>query len=140
MKKYLFTVVGVLLATVVLVVAKGNRWPATTVESCHLATTNAGETVQLNGYLDSVYVDIAAGTTQTVTIATTNETIITLTAITADAVYRPRIAAANVVGGSLGVTNAQERFLLCSEKLRITVETTSLTTNDVSVTPTTSDN
>lgn len=136
MKKYLLFVTMLVLVTAVVVFAKGNRWNATIIADCHLATTNTAETVQLNGYLESFYIDVAAGSTQVVTIATTNETLLTVT-LSTDATYRPRIEACTVAGASLGGTNDYERFLLCSEKLRITVTSTSTATNDVSVTPTT---
>lgn len=84
--------------------------------------------------IDSIYIDVAASSTQVVTITTSDETILTATDVTADAAYRPRVVVCGVTGSSLdGTTNAYEKFFIMSDTITVTVDASSTTTNDVTV-------
>ena len=76
------------------------------------ATTNSVSYV-LRGELEAVHVDVPAGATGTVTVATSQGTVFSKAAIDADAVYFPRVAlmttagvAATFVGGTNDTANA----------------------------------
>jgi len=96
--------------------------------------TNTLTFKRLNGYLDAVFIDVASSTTQTITLATTDETILTLTDSVADSYDRIRVPVQNTVGANLSsASNAYERILLCSEVITATIVTSSPTTNDVTI-------
>ena len=96
-----------------------------------VTNTTLGE---YSGYLESVYVDIPAASTCTVTIATADETLLTLTGITADAMYRPRYTAHSAIGGVLAIaTNDAVMKCLAGEKLTVIVNSNSTSTNDATL-------
>lgn len=84
----------------------------------------------LNGYVDAIVVDVAADTTQTVAVATSDETIFT-GSVTADGVYRPRAALVGSTNAAL--SGVFDRFYLVQDALTVTVTASSVPTNDVNV-------
>jgi hypothetical protein len=102
------------------------------IENCAANVTNsATHPSRFDGRLDTVYVDVASGATNSVTIATKYETIFSVSDITADAVYRPRASYVDIAGTDQGVTNAY--LWLKGDTVTVTVTSTDLGTNDVTV-------
>jgi len=90
-----------------------------------------------NGYLESIYIDLdtTSAVTQTVVIATSQETLLTDT-ISADTMYRPRYPINNSSGDVVAIaTNDYTRAVLANEQLTITVTTASTNVANVIVTP-----
>ena len=96
------------------------------------AVTNAVESSKLDGYIEYIYIDVTAPATQTVTITSTDATILTATAVTADALYRVRYPAVDAAGTAVaGTTNIAH--CLANEKLTITITDTNPTSTDTAV-------
>ena len=104
------------------------------VEDNYSGVTNTATYTGAEGWLESVYVDVAASSTQTVTIASANETILTLTSLAADGMYRPRLTTHGNTGVAVAVnTNDFVRAYLDGETITVTVVASSAATNDVTV-------
>lgn len=107
---------------------------ALVAEDTYLSNNVSVTSEKIDGYVESIYIDVAAGSAQTVVIATSYDTILTATSVTNDANYRPRIAVCDVSGAALNaVTQALERVFLSQDTVTITVTPTSSATNDVTV-------
>jgi len=84
------------------------------------AVPATASTPQLNGFVDSIYIDVTGTTTGTLSVTSgTGELIYSnTTAITADTTVRPRKQVQDTAGVALGyATNAYERILLVNEKI-----------------------
>jgi archaellum component FlaF (FlaF/FlaG flagellin family) len=100
------------------------------------AASVVSNTYKFSGYLESIHIDVEAATTQTVVIATADDTLLTATAVTADTTYRVRYPITDAAGAAVGtITNQATRHLLVQEPLTVTVTSTQPTTNNVIVTP-----
>lgn len=84
------------------------------------------------GEIDSVYVDCAAGTTQTVAVASSIGPVFSLAGITADSIYRPRVVGAGTNNAAIS-TAIGERIYLSGHALTVTVTATQSPTNNVVV-------
>ena len=101
----------------------------------HPAVTNSATTYALTGDLESIFIDVTAPATQTVTIATATTTLLTATGVTADTLYYPRYPVNDAAGAAIGsVTNQNAKHVLVSEPITITVTSTQTNTLDTFVT------
>jgi hypothetical protein len=131
MKKILISI-SVILTGFSCFAGGGSDNTPITIEDNSASVTNIATTVnRFNGDLYGIYIDVAAGATNTLVIATAKETVLTATAVTADAWYRPVTKADTEAGVEIAAEYIP--FLLVNEPLTITVTTTDLGTNDVSV-------
>jgi len=97
--------------------------------------TNSTTTIALTGDLESIYIDVTAPATQTVTIATATTTLLTATGVTADTLYYPRYAINDAAGAAVGsITNNNTKYVLVSEPITITVTSAQTNTLDTFVT------
>jgi hypothetical protein len=87
----------------------------------------------IEGYIESIVLDVAGSTTQVLSVVTSDETILTATA-TADGVYRPRIIGVTTGNSTLGANGIGDKIYIASEVLTVTVTPSSVPTNDVTVT------
>lgn len=84
------------------------------------------------GEIDSVYVDVVTGTTQTVAVVTSEGPLFSLAGITADSIYRPRVVGAATNNAAIS-TAIGERAYLSGNALTVTVTATQTPTNNVVV-------
>ena len=130
MKKLLIGLMVVLVACAVWA-GSAARTPILIPNCAANVTNSATHSSHFDGRLDTVYVDVVAGATNSVTIATKYETVFSVSDITADAVYRPRAGYQDIAGTDQGVTNAY--LWLKGDTVTVTVTSTDLGTNDVTV-------
>jgi len=98
------------------------------------AVTNSATSIALTGDLESIYINVTAPATQTVTIATATTTLLTATDVTADTLYYPRYAVNDATGAAIGtVTNQNTKHVLVSEPITVTVTSTQTNTLDTFV-------
>lgn len=132
MKKILIGLVATLSAVLCLAGGGSDTTPQL-IEDCSAGVTNSVTTInRFNGDLYGVYIDVAAGATNTVTIATAKETVLTATDVASDGWYRPVTTADNAAGAEIATEYIP--YLLVAEPLTITVTTSDAGTNDVAVT------
>jgi len=120
------TIAGLAALGLVCAVVMANEGPALVLGPSYATHVTTNTTTEFyTGYLDSLYFDVTPVTTYTgtVVVATSRETLLTVTDLTADAVKRPRLAPCDVTGGSVASTN--ERPYLDTERLTFTVTATS---------------
>jgi len=102
-----------------------------------VATTNTTTTpsaIDISGYVDSVHIDVTGTTTGLLVIASGLDVIVTNT-VTADKVIRPRVYTDSIAGVAwTGGTNANERIMLCGERLSVRLSETAPTTNTYTIT------
>jgi len=102
------------------------------VEDNSSAVTNSVTTSKLSGYIEYISVDVTAPATQTVTIASADATLLTLSAITADGIYRVRYPSVDASGTAVaGTTNIAH--CLANEKLTVTITDTNPTETDTGI-------
>ena len=95
-------------------------------------TTNAvTDSHRFVGTLESIFIDIVAGSTNTITIATPSETLLTATAVTADAVYAVRYPVSDAAGSA--IADVYTKRILANEKITVTVVSGSVAANTVKV-------
>ena len=88
----------------------------------------------LEGYIESIYIDVTGTTTGTVAILTPYETVYTNT-ITSDTMVRPRLVAHNTTGGQLiGGTNDYQRVYMDYDSLTFYIYDTSPSATNSTVT------
>ncbi len=134
MKKLFISIIAVLIASGVLA---GENATRIVVADNHSGVTNSETTVyNFVGKLESIYIDISGTSTQTVTIASPYETLLTATAIAADTMYSPEYPVHDAAGSA--ISDVYTKRSLCNEKLTVTVTTASAGTNDVAITVKTS--
>jgi hypothetical protein len=81
-------------------------------------------------YLDSIFIDVTGTTTGTVTLVSSNETILSAFTVTADTVIRPRMPIAYNSGTALvGQTNAFVKAFLHENGLKLTYGESAPVTN-----------
>ena len=98
--------------------------------------TNA-TSFEFSGYLDEIWIDMPLVSTCTVTIATSRETLLTATDITADTLYRPEYLIHDAAGNT---TNDTTKACLFLDWITVTVTNNNTNaTSDVSVYITTTD-
>jgi hypothetical protein len=117
----ILAVVGVLCAAAV-----ANEGPALTLGPSYAGHVTTNTTAEFyTGYLDSLHFVVTPVSTYTgtVVVATSRETLLTVTDMTASTVKRPRLAPCDVTGGAVASTN--ERPYLDTERLTFTVTATS---------------
>lgn len=132
MKKLIIGWMVVLVACAVFA-GSGTKAPFF-IEDCAANVTNSVTRVnRFDGRVDTVYIDVAAGATNTVTLSTATETILTATDVTTDTMYRPRVTTQTTTGVDNGVTNTAF-FYLISDIVTVTVTSSDLGTNNVTVT------
>ena len=132
MKKLLIALMVVLCACGAFAGAGGSDSTGNVITNCHDGVTNTLTTInRFNGDLYGVYINVASGATNTVTLATAKETVLTATDVVADAWYRPVTKADTEAGVEIAAEYVP--FLLVNEPLTITVTTTDLGTNSVEV-------
>lgn len=95
-----------------------------------IGVTNVITTKKFYASLYSIHFDVAAGTTNSVVVASPTETILTKT-VTADDTFRPWTQIDNTSGAA--VTTVYEEFLLEGEPLTVTIIASDPGTNDVKV-------
>lgn len=103
------------------------------VEDTSSAGAVAASSLPVRGLLDSIVVDVAASTTNGIVVASGDETLFTVSGVTADTVYRPRVVGVTTTNGAWGAEAAIERIYLSGEKLTVTVTATQAAVEDVSV-------
>jgi N-methylhydantoinase A/oxoprolinase/acetone carboxylase beta subunit len=129
MKKLFISACSILVPVILLAGVSSQK---VVVESNYSGVTNSVTTKKLIGYVDSIFIDISGTSTQTVTVASGDTTVLTATDVTADTVYRVRFPAHDSAGSAVaGTTNIQH--MLVNETLTVTVVASSTTTNDVGV-------
>lgn len=94
MKKTLAIVAGLLVFASGV---KADMWD-TDFAIAAVSTNATAKTVTLRGELHSVYVDVAAGSTGTVTVASAQGTLFTKTALTTDTWFHPRVVEQTTAG------------------------------------------
>ena len=95
-----------------------------------IGVTNVITTKKFSASVYSLYFDVAAGTTNSVVVASPTETLLTKS-VTADDTFRPWTQIDNTSGAA--VTTVYEEFLLVNEPLTITIIASDPGTNDVKV-------
>lgn len=119
-------ILGVVAAFCLMVYAAGD-YPTVSLGNCNSTVTNSVTTTApaYRGFLDSIYFKVTATSpfTGTVAVATSRETVLTVTGFTNDIVRRPRVAPCDATGTSVASTN--ERVYLSEEALTFTVTSTS---------------
>ena len=129
MKKVFITIAAVLIASGVM--AEEDALPIV-IEDNHSGVTNVvTDSYRFSGKLESIFIDISGTSTQTVTIASPYETLLTATAIAADAMYSPEYPVHDAAGSA--ISDVYTKRSLANEKLTVTVTTVSGGTNDVKV-------
>lgn len=103
------------------------------IKDCAATVTNTASVKIDDRFLYSVIVVGGSAWTGNVSVATAYETLLTRSSITGNDVSRPRYPAENDVGGTLGNTNAYELMYFESDTVTVTVESSSVTTNDVQI-------
>ena len=104
-------------------------------EGVKSGTTVTNTTTHLfTGQLESIYVDVTAPATNTVTISGKEGQLFQAT-MTADTIYRPRYAVVDSSGATVGsVTNQATKHLLVGEPLTVVVSGTFTNAIDCAVT------
>jgi len=135
--KKLFIYAIVCIALSVYVIA-GERYPVKAKNtSTTIAITNTSENAY-SGYLEDIYIDIPSASTCTVSVATSRQTLLTATGISADTLYRPRYTVNDAAGGVLAIaTNNAEKAYLWLDKITVVVTSNAAATNDATITITT---
>jgi len=120
MKRFLIGLALVLLPCVCL--AGANSQKIEVVGATSNAVKAVTSTYKFSGYLESIYIDVTAPATQTVVVATSTETLLTATAVTADTLYRVRYPA--VTSAGVAITSTNIACLLVQEPITVTVTST----------------
>jgi hypothetical protein len=126
MKKIISIGAGMLLAGFVLA---GDSQPLVLINK--IASTNTVISEAFNGFLDSIYIDLVAGSTGVLTVTRGGETVMSNTN-TVDATLRP----STVRQSAVNVTNIPalyDRFLLVGEKLTFSLVEYGPVTNTYSI-------
>jgi hypothetical protein len=96
-------------------------------------TTTTPSRIDVNGYIDSIHIDVTGTTTGLLTIVSGQDIIVTNT-VTADKVIRPRVTADTSAGVAYtGGTNSNEKILLCNERITVRLSETAPTTNNYTI-------
>jgi len=121
-----------MLSAIPFVVLAGVSSQKVVVEDNYSGVTNAVTTKKLIGYVESITIDVSGTSTQTVTVASGDTTILTATDVAADTTYRVRFPASDDAGATVaGTTNIQH--MLVNEAVTVTVVASSTSTNDTGV-------
>jgi hypothetical protein len=83
------------------------------------------------GTLESIFIDIVAGSTNTITVSTPSETLLTATDVIADAVYAVRYPVSNAAGAA--ISDVYTKRVLANEKITVTIVSGSVAANTVKV-------
>jgi len=111
-----FIVIASIILTCAVVLAESKVVVVTSVGvSSTAAKTN--ETNLVQGELDGFYVDVASGATNGVVITSGRETLLSVSGITADTMYRVRFPA--VTSSGAGVATSTNNKAVLSDKLTI---------------------
>ncbi len=92
-------------------------------------TAKTNETNLIQGELDGFYIDVAAGATNGVVITSGRETLLSVSGVTADTIYRVRFPAVDATGGAVATSTNNKAVL--SDKLTIVATATSTGAADV---------
>ncbi len=132
MKKIL---IPVILAVAVGICLAGAEKNMEVIEDTSTTSAKTNTTTHAySGYLESIYIDIPAASTCTVSVATSQQTLLTATSISADTLYRPRYVAHDAAGGIYQIaTNSAVAACLALDKLTFVVTSNAAATNDVYV-------
>lgn len=125
------TIAGLVVCAAALVAFAGGH--RVDVEDTYTGVIATNTTSALTGYIESISVDVAAYSTQNVQVVTDDGliTILSVSAVAADATYRPRVPTQSIAGADLGTSNHYEKIYVEAERLRCIVTGGSVPTNDV---------
>lgn len=131
--KFLIALASIVLFTGILIAEND---AVKVVATSLTGTTNTTVTPHLSGKVDSIAIDTSTTSTGTVAITAGGETILGVSSITADAVYRPRIGVGSVAGVSYSdvTNNLLVPFLVVNEPLTITWAGNNATSQSVNIT------
>ena len=95
-------------------------------------TTTTVSSSNVEGYIESIHIDVTGVTTGTLVISTADEVVFT-SSVTNDASYRPRVADHATDGTAINVSNMSSRVYLDNEKLTFSLAETAVVTNTYKV-------
>ena len=127
MKKILAILACLVVAGICFARPDGVRLEITGVASNTIATNATG---YIEGFIDFIYVDVPNAWTGSVIVADRYETILNVSNISVDTIYRPRTTVDTVTGGEIvGATLTNAQFFLYNHTLTSRVITTVQPTN-----------
>ncbi len=129
MKKVFISIVAVLIASGVM--AEEDAKVIVVSDNNSGVTNVVTESYRFSGKLESIYIDISGTSTQTVTIASPFETLLTATGVTVDTMYSPEYPVHDAAGAPRA--DVFTKRSLANEKITVTVTTSSGGTQDVGV-------
>jgi hypothetical protein len=121
MKKVLIPVFCVIVMLGAAVVLAADRITLPKVSSVTGETNSITSPFALDGFVEAIYVNVGASSTNTITVATPWETLLSVSGVTADTMYRVRVPTVTTAGSALSASNDYQRVLLASDKITVTV-------------------
>jgi len=129
MKKILAILACLVVAGICFARPDGVRQQITGVASNTIATNATG---RIEGFIDFIYIDLPLPWTGSVVVASAYETILNVSNVEADTIYRPRTTVDSTAGADYG-TNHLERFFLYNHTLTTRVITVAHPTNTINI-------